>query len=111
MPDRYGSSYGAKAFRDWVDDIESEYYANGGKCATYITNSILSNRFNLINIDSVQDLKQLCTSIVIIMLYPKIIPMFLVLTAVFHPKLLNPYPYIPICGRNDERFHPLQLTP
>jgi hypothetical protein len=36
MPDRFGASFGAKAFRDWADDIESGYYANGGKYATYV---------------------------------------------------------------------------
>jgi len=35
-PDRFGASYGTKAFRDWADDIESGYYANGGKYATYV---------------------------------------------------------------------------
>ncbi|MHB1152231.1 MAG: MerR family transcriptional regulator [Eubacteriales bacterium] len=35
-PDNYGASYGAKAFRDWADDIENGWFANGGEYTTYV---------------------------------------------------------------------------
>ena len=35
-PDKYGCSYGAKAFRDWANDIESGFFANGGEYTTYV---------------------------------------------------------------------------
>jgi hypothetical protein len=35
-PDKYGCSYGAKAFLDWADDIESGFFANGGEYTTYV---------------------------------------------------------------------------
>ena len=35
-PDKYGCSYGAKAFRDWADDIENGFFANGGEYTTYV---------------------------------------------------------------------------
>jgi hypothetical protein len=35
-PDKYGCSYGAKAFRDWADDIENGFFASGGEYTTYV---------------------------------------------------------------------------
>lgn len=35
-PDKYGCSYGAKAFRDWADDIENGHFENGGEYTTYV---------------------------------------------------------------------------
>jgi len=35
-PDKYGCSYGAKAFRDWADDIENGFFAKGGEYTAYV---------------------------------------------------------------------------
>jgi len=35
-PDKYGCSYGAKAFRDWADDIENGFFVNGGEYTAYV---------------------------------------------------------------------------
>ena len=35
-PDQYGASYGAKAFRDWADDIENGRFADGGEYTSYV---------------------------------------------------------------------------